>query len=152
MERKKSRPTITLVGVKQAREGFKFIHQGASELCEGCQYRRVCIDNLVIGRLYSVVKTRTQVFPCRLHDEGVQVVEVVEAETEASIDQKYAFEGATIEFCPQDCELVNCMNYERCVPYGLKKGDRCQIIKLVGAVTCPVSRQLVVVVLRRLPE
>ncbi|MBS7643665.1 UPF0179 family protein [Candidatus Bathyarchaeota archaeon] len=152
MERERSRPTITMVGVKQAREGFKFIHEGASQLCEGCQYRGVCIDNLVRGRLYSVVKTRARVFPCRLHEEGVQVVEVVEAETEASIDQKYAFEGATIEFHPQDCELVNCANYERCVPYGLKRGDRCQIIKLVEAVTCPASRQLVAVVLRRFPE
>jgi len=152
MERKVSKPTITLVGVKQAREGFTFLHEGASSLCGGCQYWRVCMNNLVIGRVYSVVRTRAKVFPCRLHDEGVQVVEVVEAETEASIDQKYAFEGATIEFHPQDCELINCINSERCIPHGLKEGDRCKIIKVVGVVTCPASRRLALVVLKRLLE
>jgi len=80
MSRKaKEEKIITMVGVKQARKGFEFLHESPSEKCEKCKYYRVCIGNLEAGRVYRIVGLREKTFPCPLHEGGVRVVEVVES-------------------------------------------------------------------------
>jgi len=145
------KPVITLVGVMQAREGFVFIHQGTSAECEGCEYHEVCIKNLETGRVYKIVRMREKTFPCKLHEKGVRVVEVVESDILAALPSKLAIEGAVITFQKQDCDVQACEHFEHCVPCGLLDGDRCAIVEVGGNVACSGGSSLVKVVLRRLP-
>jgi len=145
------KPVVTLVGVRQAREGFVFIHQGTSLECEGCEYHEVCVKNLESGRVYKIVRVREKTFPCKLHEKGVRVVEVVESDILAALPSKLAIEGAVITFRKQECDVQACEYFERCVPCGLLDGDRCVIVEVGGNVACSGGLSLVKVVLRRLP-
>ena len=145
----KVKKLITLVGIKQAKEGFTFIHHGFSPKCEGCEYSQVCIGNLEVGRVYKVVKLREKVFPCRLHEGGVRVVEVVESEILSSLPSKLAIEGAVINFQSQRCDTPLCEHYDLCVPDGLFNGDYCTILSVKENIPCPKGLQLVKVALKR---
>ena len=142
---------ITLIGVRQAREGFAFIHQGPSPECEGCPYYQVCIENLDAGRVYEVVGLREKIFPCKLHEIGARVVEVIESDILAALPSKATIEGAVITYQKQECSIQECQLYERCVPRGLVNGDRCLILEVGEKVKCSRGLPLVRVVLRRLP-
>lgn len=142
---------ITLIGVKQAKEGYAFIHQGPSSQCEGCKYYRVCIDNLEVGRIYQVSGLREKVFPCELHEVGVRVVEVTELDIQATLPSKLAIDGAVITFNAQDCDLQICENHKLCVPRGLFDNERCAITEIAENVSCLKGLSLVKVVLHRLP-
>ena len=54
MSKDDKRRIITLVGVKQARKGLKFLHEKSSEKCENCEYYKVCIENLETGQGFSM--------------------------------------------------------------------------------------------------
>ena len=143
---------ITLIGVRQAREGYAFIHQGSSPNCKNCGYYRVCIENLEEGRVYRVVGLRENVFQCGVHEGGVRVVEVVESDIEAALPLRMAMEGALIPFQKLECEAISCINHEFCVPRGLVDGDRCTILKIDEKIECPEGLSLVKVLLHRLPS
>jgi len=143
---------ITLVGVRQAEEGFIFIHQGPSSGCEGCKYYQVCIENLEVGRVYKVVELREKVFPCRLHEAGVRVVEVVESDILATLPSKLAIEGAVITFQKVECDVQVCEHHQLCVPRGLFNGDHCTILKIEENVSCSKGSPLAKAALRRLPS
>ncbi|MFQ6080949.1 MAG: UPF0179 family protein [Candidatus Bathyarchaeia archaeon] len=146
------RSVITLVGVRQAKEGFVFIHQGPSSGCEDCEYYQVCIKNLETGRVYKVVRLREKVFPCKLHEAGVRVVEVVESDILAALPLKLAIEGAVVTFRKAECDIHACEHYELCVPRGLVNGDHCTVLEVGENVACSKGLSLVKAVLRRLPS
>ena len=148
----RERSVITLVGVRQAKEGFVFIHQGPSSSCEGCEYYQVCLKNLEAGRVYKVVRLREKVFPCRLHEAGARVVEVVESDILAALPSKLAIEGAVITFQKAECDVQACEHHELCVPRGLVNGDHCTVLKIGENVACSKGLSLVKAVLRRLPS
>jgi len=142
---------VTLVGIKQAKKGFKFIHLGPSEQCNNCPLYKTCMGNLEKGRVYEVVEVRNIKHSCSLHEEGVMVVEVQEAEIEAIIDKKVAFEGAIITFHPQKCSEGSCKFLKSCFPPGLKDGDKCKIKEIKEKnVECKLGKKLVVVRLKRM--
>jgi len=147
---RKPKPIITLIGVRQAKKGLKFIHEPSSEKCKDCQLYRVCIENLERGRVYEIVGLRNKKFPCLLHDEGVRVVEVVESDIASTVPQKSALEGATITFHAQNCENQFCKFKSLCEPVGLFDGDKCQIVKVENKIECPLGYDLVKVLLRRI--
>lgn len=146
------RPVITLVGVRQAKKGFVFIHQGPSSGCEDCEYYQVCIKNLEAGRVYRVVMLREKVFPCRLHEDGARVVEVVESDISATLPSKLAIEGAVITFQRAECNAQACEHRELCAPRGLVNGDHCTVMKIGDNVACPKGLSLVKAALRRFPS
>jgi len=148
----KKRRIITLIGAKQATKGFKFAFSTLSARCEKCEYRGVCVGNLELGRVYQVVNVLENVFPCPLHEEGVRVVEVVEADIPASIPSKIAVERATIIFKVRECGDITCRNVVFCNPIGLVNGDRCLIVKLEGKLGCIEGFSLVKTLLRRFPS
>jgi uncharacterized protein (UPF0179 family) len=131
------------VGLKQAKKGFTFLHEGTTEGCENCHLYKVCIANLAVGKIYTVVKTRDKIFPCKIHENGVRIVEIMEANIEASIETKFAFLNGTITYQPQTCKQRTCPNYSLCVPQGLRVKDKCKIIAIQGKIMCPLNRQLV---------
>jgi len=150
MSKDDKRRIITLVGVKQARKGLKFLHEKSSEKCENCEYYKVCIGNLETGRVYKIVKLRDKVFPCPIHEGGVKVVEVVESEIFAAISEKMALEGAVIIFHPEECENISCKYKNLCFPTGLYMGDRCEIVKVEDKIECEKGLQLVKAELKRI--
>jgi len=151
MSRKtKKEKIITMVGVKQARKGFEFLHETPSEKCKKCQYYKVCIGNLEAGRVYRIVGLREKTFSCPLHEGGVRVVEVVESEISAAIPQKIALEGAVITFHKIVCENFTCKYRGLCFPVGIYDGDRCEIVGLSDKIDCKVGNLLRIVKLRRI--
>lgn len=104
------------------------------------------------GRVYSVTAVRDKSFSCRVHEEGVRVVEIVEPDFEVVIENRMAFLGGTITYKPQECLKVSCPQFKKCVPIGLTKGDKCKIIEVAGSIQCPSERPLLLAKLRRSME
>ncbi len=143
------RTIITLVGTRQARKGFSFLNEGPLKECENCTLFKVCVAKLEAGRVYMVTSIRDKIFPCPIHEEGVQVVEIVEPDIQANIERRLAFPCGTITFQPQQCKEVACSAYTKCVPHGIKTGDKCRIVEVKEKVVCPLKHRLVSAVLQR---
>ena len=148
------KPIITLVGLRQAKLGFSFLNDGSLKECENCALFKVCGEKLEIGRAYVVTEVRDKVFPCEVHEEGVQVVAVVEPNIETNIENRLAFPYGIITFQNQICKETLCSNYEKCVPKGLKTGDKCKVLEIKGQipVLCPLNRHLVSSTLQRVVD
>ena len=142
---------ITIVGKKQAREGFVFLHKGKPEKCSDCKFCKVCVEKLEPNRVYEVIEVREQQMPCLLHEDGAQVVVVQEAAIRTTIPVKWAFEGAVVTFQPRECNYPECESYSLCNPVGIIPGDRCKIVESKGRVACQTEtgRLLAIVLLRR---
>ena len=143
------KPIITLVGSKQARIGFTFIHEGPAKICKNCIYNTVCVDNLKRGWVYQVVSLRDKHLPCEIHEGNARVVEVQQAEVKSAIESRLAIPGGIISFNPQHCENDECPNFSFCVPVFLKEGDKYKIADVKNPIDCPLSRSLVFALLLR---
>jgi hypothetical protein len=110
------------------------------------------MTNLESGRIYKVMKTRDKFFPCKIHEEGVQVVEVSEPDLEVNIETRLAFPSGIITFKSQECQDVSCRSYKKCLPLGLVNGDKCKILSVKDPVKCPLNHSLVLVKLQRFVE
>ncbi len=141
------KPRITMVGLMQAREGLSFMMAEPTKDCKNCELLDICM-NLEAGRVYKVVKVRNKVFPCRVHEEGVRVVEVEESPIEVAIEQKAAFPLCIITLRPQACR-TKCKNLSLCTPPGLNGEDKYQVLEIYGQVECPLNRHLVKAMVRR---
>jgi hypothetical protein len=144
--------TITVVGLRQSKTGFQFLHEKPLAECASCRLYQVCMTNLEANRVYEIIEVREKHFPCSIHEEGVRVVKVVEADREAAINPKFVFPQALITLTTQDCHNLSCSNYSTCLPQGLKNGDKVKILEVKEAISCPEDHSLVKVVLRRLPH
>jgi uncharacterized protein (UPF0179 family) len=151
---KETQRIITIVGKKQAREGFTFLHRGKPEKCNKCRFCRVCVEKLEPNRVYEVVEVREQQMPCLLHEDGAQVVEVREATMRTTIPVREVFEGAVVSFNSRECKHPECRNYDLCHPVGLETGDRCKIVESMGRVECllDTGKPLAIVLLRRIAQ
>jgi len=145
-------PIITIVGFRQAKKGFLFLHEGPLRECEDCTLFKVCMMNLEPKRVYKVVEVREKDFSCKYFEEGAKVVKVVEADLMVAIERKYVFPQGIVPYKPQECYETDCENYLVCTPQGLKEGDKGKILEVIGQIRCPLERLLVLVVFRRLAE
>ncbi|MEM3440514.1 MAG: UPF0179 family protein, partial [Candidatus Bathyarchaeia archaeon] len=118
-----SRRKITILGIGQAREGFRFIFEGSPEPCRHCEFFNACSGRLEPGRIYKVISVKERNLPCRLHGGGAKVVEVEESCIEASLERRLAVEGALISYNPIECGRENCGQKVLCRPLGLRAGD-----------------------------
>jgi uncharacterized protein (UPF0179 family) len=146
----KEKKLITLLGTRQAKLGFTFVHEGVLKKCKECDFFSVCMENLEKGRIYKVIKIREKTLPCKVHENGTRVVEVIENDVEASLHERQALNGCVITFQPQECREDHCENIKKCRPYGLKQNDKCKVVKVREKITCPLNRKLFSVVLHRL--
>ncbi|MEM2876309.1 MAG: UPF0179 family protein [Candidatus Bathyarchaeia archaeon] len=141
---------ITLIGIRQARVGFQFIFNDPGEECASCKQRSVCLDSLEVGRVYRITRLRERSFPCKIHADGVSVVEVVESDVYAAIPKNQAFEGATFTFKILDCDETNCKMRQICFPLGIFEGEKCKILKVDKNFSCPKDFPLVKALLQRM--
>ena len=146
------KPIVTFVGSRQAKKGFSFLNEGALKECEKCERLNLCIEKLEERRVYIVTGVRDKIFPCEVHEEGVRVVTVNEANAEAIIENRLAFPGGIITFTPQECAEISCPNYAKCVPVGLKSGDKCRVVEVKKQTECPLNLRLVSAILQRVAD
>jgi uncharacterized protein (UPF0179 family) len=142
---------ITLIGTKLATIGMEFTFNGPTPECESCKLRNTCI-NLEPNRRYRVLGVRGElIHECPIHEAGVRAVEVAESPIIAAIDARKAFPGSKIVFEPARCDQADCSMYEICHPAGLREGERCTIVEVVGEAPeeCPRGNVLKLVEFKR---
>ncbi|ENN96693.1 hypothetical protein J422_00941 [Methanocaldococcus villosus KIN24-T80] len=118
---------ITLIGSKLANIGEEFVYLGEVEECKTCKFRKLCHNNLEVGRKYKIVSVRSAEYSCPIHEGGVKVVEVELADIILNIDAKKALEGVVLNYEPINCGNFNCKNYKFCHPEGIYEGDKFRI-------------------------
>ncbi len=124
--------TITLIGSRLAKEGMSFTFMGETPGCDKCNLKSTCM-NLEKGRIYEVTNVRnTTVHDCAIHDGGVIAVDVVLAPVTGSMDSRKAVEGANVRYESETCDETECDMYDLCHPKGVKKGDKCTIVQVIG--------------------
>ncbi|MGB9955754.1 UPF0179 family protein [Haloferax prahovense] len=124
--------SVTLVGARLTDPGTEFVYHGESSACEGCPYRRQCL-NLTEGVRYRVlgVRENTQVLDCAVHDEGVRAVEVEPAPVTANVPSKGAYAGSKASL-QGPCPHTECPSHEYCVPEGAEFDQEYRISDVLG--------------------
>ncbi len=145
------RAKVTIISPKQARRGYRFIFDGLASPCLPCSYLNACVGNLEVGRIYEVKNVLKKTLECRLHEERGCVVEVDEIVHHANIKPQAAVQDALIRFEPIECETVDCPEYGKCNPVGLRVGDPCKVVAVGEATSCPRGVRLALVQLAREP-
>ena len=140
---------VTLIGERQARIGFRFLFEGAADVCSRCEVKKVCLGNLEPGRLYEIKKVLRKRFPCFLHSEDAVVVQVEEPPLETAVQARVAVDEALVTYSKPDCRNISCEYRKNCFPAGLAEGDRCKVLKVEGSLPCPLKEQLLLVLLQR---
>ena len=124
--------TITLIGSRLAKEGEDFIFMGESRECKKCKLRRTCM-NLEPGRKYRVAKIRGDtVHECFIHEGGVLTVDVETSPIVAAIESRKAVVGSKVSYELPKCKEFDDSVYDILYPEGLKEGDKCTVIKVLG--------------------
>lgn len=120
---------VTVVGKLQCKEGFEFVFGGPLAECRDCKVRNVCF-HLEENRRYRVTRLRDVSHDCKLHEEGVRVVEVEKVPVRAAIPARAALEGSMHTFEDAECGDLGCHNRNLCSPLGAKKGMRFRIVSV----------------------
>lgn len=126
---------ITLVGELQARKGETFVYCGPLSECRECKLKTVCF-NLDVGRLYRVSSVRQKHHECKIHENGVRVIEAEPIGIPASVPSKSAVEGTMISFEPRQCNSIYCGSYRLCHPLGVASGTKYQVAEVHGEIAC----------------
>lgn len=137
---------LTLLPKNLARPGFSFVAGRGDKECKSCRFYKTCVENLKVGRIYTVSAVRNIEHPCVIHDSGVKIVEVVESSIEAAIPKKFAIDGSTGIFS-FSCD-ESCPNRDFCIPDGIKTGDKFNIVSIKEKIECPIGNNIVRVTLK----
>jgi uncharacterized protein (UPF0179 family) len=134
--------TITLIGEHQAKTGEEFVYRGPLTECRDCKLKAVCF-NLDAGSVYRITVMRDVHHECKIHEEGVRVVEVEKVPMRCAVGKKYAIEGSVIT--PEDvrCKNLGCEKYRLCHPLGLERNAKYKVTVIKGEVECPEGNKLV---------
>lgn len=137
---------VTVVGERQCKKGFEFVFGGPLSECKDCKVRNVCF-HLEPNRRYVVKEIRDVHHECRVHEEGVRVVEVEKVPTRHALPTRAAVEGSMVTFEETDCNHIGCPNYRLCKPSGASEGMRFRIIAVEDDVECLKGKSLKAVLL-----
>ncbi|MFQ5909671.1 MAG: UPF0179 family protein [Thermoplasmata archaeon] len=132
---------VTLVGEKQVREGNEFVYSGPLSECRDCRLKGVCF-NLEEGKRYRISSVRRLHHSCRVHEEGVRVVEVEVVPVEAAVGIRSAVEGSTVTLKFPECKEIGCDYYRLCHPLGLRTRQKATIVEVRRRIDCPLRRPL----------
>ena len=123
---------VTLIGDRIAEPGTQFVYHGPSSDCEGCPYRKQCL-NLEEGVRYEVtgVRENAQLLDCAVHDTGVRAVEVETAPVVANVPSKGAYAGSKSSLAGP-CPHTQCPSHEYCVPEGAEFDEEYRIAEVRG--------------------
>jgi len=133
---------LTLVGDDVVKEGYLFYFMGSQPECEECKLKAIC-QSLEEGTLYKVIAVRKQTHDCALTKYKVRVAEIEKVPQDVLVSKKFAIEGSLIAFQEIDCKKLDCENYSRCHPLGIKEGRKYSISALEGNAKCQINEKLV---------
>ena len=136
---------LTLVGTRLATPGSSFVYRGEAEDCDGCPYRKQCL-NLETGTRYTITEVRDggEVLDCAVHEEGVLAVEVEVAQIEANVPSKGAYAGSRVSLAGA-CPHTECPCHDLCEPLGAEMDREYRILEVQGEPpheTCHLNRAL----------
>ncbi len=138
---------VTVVGEHQCRKGLEFVFTGPAADCRDCKVRNVCF-HLEPNRRYRIIEVRDVHHECKIHEDGVRVVEVERVPVKAAIQSRSAIEGSMLSFEESDCDRLGCQHYRLCVPIGVSEGLRFRVASVEGEeIRCPLGKSLRVVLL-----
>lgn len=132
---------VTLVSSLVAREGYVFQFSGPAPECEGCPFRKVCVDKLKPGHVYRVVKVLGIKNKCRLTG-SVTTVEVEESPVKAAVPSRLAVEGMVIRFSKVQCDRRDCLYYGICRQKLLPEAGKVKIVGVGKKIRCPRGLRL----------
>jgi hypothetical protein len=135
---------VTLVGKNLARVGLEFIYRGPLPECRDCKLKTVCF-NLDKGRKYKVTALRTMHHNCRIHEEGVRVVEVEKIPIRIGIKSNLAIEGSMLSYESIECENLDCDYYKICMEPTVKIGEKLKIVKICEDIPCEKGDNLKII-------
>ena len=140
--------TVTLIGSRLTDPGREFVYRGESSACEGCPYRKQCL-NLSEGTRYRItdVRENAQTLDCAVHDGGVRAVEVEPAAVPANVAAKGAYAGSKAAL-EGPCPHTDCPSHEYCVPEGADFDEEYRIDEALGEPPhdhCALGRDLTLV-------
>lgn len=131
---------VTVIGELQAKIGNTFIYLGPMLNCKNCNLKKIC-SNMKKGGKYKVTKKRDVHHDCKIHENGVRVVEVEIEPRETTIETKLAIEGSVVSFKTNKCNNRSCIQFNLCHPVGIHEG-RYKIIKVGKEIKCPTEQKL----------
>ena len=142
--------SLTLVGTRLATPGMEFVYHGEAEGCDGCPYRKQCL-NLEHGTRYRITEVRDggEVLDCAVHDQGVLAVEVEAAQIEANVPSKGAYAGSRVSLAGP-CPHTECPSHSLCEPLGAEMEGEYRILEVQGDPphdTCHLNRSLTTAIL-----
>ena len=133
---------VTLIGIKQAKKGNKFLFRGPVGECRDCKVKLAC-NNLEEGRSYEITVIRSMKHECKVHEEGtVKAVEYNLLPLMAGIDSSKAQKGSMITFTFEECFAPGCEHYHTCHDPGLKIGTQYKIAAVGRKLNCLIGRSL----------
>lgn len=132
---------VTLVGELLAKENEVIVYFGPLSECRECKLKTVCF-NLDLGHWYKVVSVREVHHECKIHEEGVRVVEVEAFDIPAVIQSKIAVEGTMLKFESPKCSSISCANFRLCHPIGVSDGNKYTISSVFDDVDCEEGKNL----------
>ncbi len=144
--------TVTLIGTRLADAGEEFVYHGESTACEGCPYRKQCL-NLTEGQRYRVTSVRenASTLECAVHDTGVTAVEVEPISLTANVASDNAFAGNKVSL-EGPCPHTQCPSHEYCEPAGADFDESYRIDEVHGDPPhefCMLDRDLTLVEFER---
>ena len=137
---------ISLIGEHQAKIGELFVYRGPLTDCRDCKLKAVCF-NLEAGGLYRITNVREVRHDCRIHEEGVRVVEVEKEKHRSALPMRSAIEGSTVTFEAMKCDELGCENWRLCHPIGVEGNLKFRVAKVDKELKCPAGHRMVAVVL-----
>jgi hypothetical protein len=126
---------LTVVGEGLVLPGYTFVYLGPLAECKECKVKNVCFG-LVKGKRYRVVSPRKVKHACKVHDGGVQVVEVEEVPFDVCVPEKGLVAGSSITLQMADCRHLGCPSRGLCFPLGIDRGAKLQVIEVGDKVDC----------------
>jgi len=135
------KPVKTLISSGTAYPGYKFKVDKPSEKCKVCRFRKVCIENLSLGRIYTVRRAYDKEFDCPLQGK-VKLVEVELAKLLIGLESSKIHISAITRYQP-DCKNEACAMQKYCINVlGLREGDKIRILREISKLKCPLNRDI----------
>ena len=138
--------TVTLIGERQAKEGAEFVYKGFVPECRECKLKTVCF-NLDVGGVYRVKAVRDVHHQCKMHEDGVRMVEVEKVPVRVSVGRKMALEGSTITYDEVRCRNLGCVHYRLCHPVAAERDSKYKVREVRGEVDCPEGIKVIEVLI-----
>ena len=126
---------LTVMGDKLAKKGLIFIYNGPSSECKDCKVKNICF-HLEKGSRYKIVGVRDVKHDCKLHENGVRIIEVEKVPVPAALDKKQAMEGSTITLILPNCRDMGCKSRDLCFAIGLESKKRYKVAKVKKKLKC----------------